>query len=59
MSSSVTEKQKDGAVRPLSAKLKLRYPFWFGGSAASLAAVVTHPLDLGTWHGKMLFVSRD
>lgn len=24
----------------------LRYPFWFGGSAASMAAVVTHPLDL-------------
>ena len=26
----------------------VRYPFWFGGSAASMAAVVTHPLDLGT-----------
>ena len=26
----------------------IRYPFWFGGSAASMAAVVTHPLDLGT-----------
>merc|ERR1712000_247531 len=24
----------------------IRYPFWFGGSAASMAAVVTHPLDL-------------
>lgn len=23
-----------------------RYPFWFGGSASSCAAVVTHPLDL-------------
>lgn len=23
------------------------YPFWFGGSAASMAACVTHPLDLG------------
>ena len=26
----------------------IHYPFWFGGSAASMAAVVTHPLDLGT-----------
>lgn len=24
-----------------------RYPFWFGGSASSMAACVTHPLDLG------------
>jgi hypothetical protein len=48
MSSSITEKQKDGAVRPSSAQPKLHYPFWFGGSAASMAAVVTHPLDLGT-----------
>ncbi|UKZ82015.1 hypothetical protein TrVFT333_009796 [Trichoderma virens FT-333] len=24
----------------------MRYPFWFGGSASSLAACVTHPLDL-------------
>ncbi|EQB50265.1 hypothetical protein CGLO_10310 [Colletotrichum gloeosporioides Cg-14] len=26
----------------------MRYPFWFGGSASSMAACVTHPLDLGT-----------
>ncbi|PVH70626.1 MC family mitochondrial carrier protein [Cadophora sp. DSE1049] len=25
---------------------KIHYPFWFGGSAASMAACVTHPLDL-------------
>lgn len=24
----------------------VRYPFWFGGSASSMAACVTHPLDL-------------
>ncbi|KIW16985.1 hypothetical protein PV08_04176 [Exophiala spinifera] len=24
----------------------LQYPFWFGGSASSMAAMVTHPLDL-------------
>ncbi|KAI8650115.1 hypothetical protein NCS56_01463400 [Fusarium sp. Ph1] len=24
----------------------IRYPFWFGGSATSMAACVTHPLDL-------------
>lgn len=27
---------------------RISYPFWFGGSASSLAACVTHPLDLGT-----------
>ncbi|KIX04044.1 uncharacterized protein Z518_07597 [Rhinocladiella mackenziei CBS 650.93] len=31
--------------KPKSAAV-VRYPFWFGGSAASMAAVVTHPLDL-------------
>jgi len=25
----------------------IHYPFWFGGSASSMAACVTHPLDLG------------
>ena len=25
---------------------KIHYPFWFGGSASSMAACVTHPLDL-------------
>ncbi|KAH7017232.1 mitochondrial carrier domain-containing protein [Ilyonectria destructans] len=25
---------------------EVRYPFWFGGSSSSLAACVTHPLDL-------------
>ena len=24
----------------------VKYPFWFGGSSSSLAACVTHPLDL-------------
>jgi dicarboxylate transporter 10 len=28
-------------------KPAIRYPFWFGGSASSMAACVTHPLDLG------------
>jgi dicarboxylate transporter 10 len=27
-------------------KTTIRYPFWFGGSASSMAACVTHPLDL-------------
>ncbi|EGU79850.1 hypothetical protein FOXB_09612 [Fusarium oxysporum f. sp. conglutinans Fo5176] len=27
---------------------KIKYPFWFGGSASALAACATHPLDLGT-----------
>jgi dicarboxylate transporter 10 len=26
---------------------QIAYPFWFGGSASSMAACVTHPLDLG------------
>lgn len=31
------------------ARERISYPFWFGGSASSLAACVTHPLDLGTF----------
>jgi hypothetical protein len=33
--------------KPSAPTQKWHYPFWFGGSAASMAAVVTHPLDLG------------
>lgn len=40
------------AVKPKKEKKPLPkpiyYPFWFGGSASSMAACVTHPLDLGT-----------
>ncbi|KAL5625335.1 hypothetical protein BROUX41_005395 [Berkeleyomyces rouxiae] len=28
----------------------VKYPFWFGGSASSMAACVTHPLDLVKVH---------
>ncbi|PSR90559.1 mitochondrial carrier domain-containing protein [Coniella lustricola] len=35
--------RKDGAQRVAPS---MRYPFWFGGSASSMAACVTHPLDL-------------
>jgi dicarboxylate transporter 10 len=28
-------------------KAPIHYPFWFGGSSSSMAACVTHPLDLG------------
>lgn len=32
--------------KPKSGSPPIHYPFWFGGSAAALATVVTHPLDL-------------
>ncbi|AEO61958.1 hypothetical protein MYCTH_2312784 [Thermothelomyces thermophilus ATCC 42464] len=35
--------EKDKSVTTRS----IHYPFWFGGSASSMAACVTHPLDLG------------
>jgi len=34
---------QDNQSRPV----QIHYPFWFGGSASSMAACVTHPLDLG------------
>lgn len=50
-SSNPAEKQQktsinDAQKRPTSGSPPIHYPFWFGGSAAALAAVVTHPLDL-------------
>ncbi|KAI0601905.1 mitochondrial dicarboxylate carrier [Biscogniauxia sp. FL1348] len=36
------KRQKKAAVVPK----QVAYPFWFGGSASSMAACVTHPLDL-------------
>ena len=39
---------ENGTSTVETSQKSLRYPFWFGGSAASMAAVVTHPLDLGT-----------
>lgn len=35
------------------AKTSRRYPFWFGGSASSFAACVTHPLDLGKFFRRL------
>ncbi|RDA91141.1 hypothetical protein CP533_0430 [Ophiocordyceps camponoti-saundersi (nom. inval.)] len=44
-------------------KSDIRYPFWFGGSASSMAACVTHPLDLGdaprTMSGTFVRIARD
>lgn len=41
------DKQLDDEVKKLKKpKGQVHYPFWFGGSAASMAAVCTHPLDL-------------
>jgi hypothetical protein len=43
------DKQLDNEVTKLKKpKGQVHYPFWFGGSAASMAAVCTHPLDLST-----------
>ncbi|KAF2470604.1 mitochondrial carrier [Lindgomyces ingoldianus] len=39
---TATELKKSGDVK----KTIIHYPFWFGGSASSLAACFTHPLDL-------------
>jgi solute carrier family 25 (mitochondrial dicarboxylate transporter), member 10 len=36
------------AHKEITRDTKIKYPFWFGGSASALAACVTHPLDLGT-----------
>lgn len=38
---------RDEQKQQKMAKTSRRYPFWFGGSASSFAACVTHPLDLG------------
>lgn len=35
------------AAKTTAVKGAIHYPFWFGGSASSMAACVTHPLDLG------------
>ncbi|KZS91535.1 dicarboxylic acid transporter [Sistotremastrum niveocremeum HHB9708] len=37
---------KAPASTPVIAKKKAPYPFWLGGVAASIAASITHPLDL-------------
>ncbi|KAI8309414.1 hypothetical protein K4K61_001686 [Colletotrichum sp. SAR11_59] len=38
--------QKQTTTPKKKADSSMRYPFWFGGSASSMAACVTHPLDL-------------
>lgn len=45
------DKKLDNETKKLKKPAKagqVHYPFWFGGSAASMAAVCTHPLDLST-----------
>nr|XP_036586009.1 uncharacterized protein CTRU02_04161 [Colletotrichum truncatum]KAF6796200.1 hypothetical protein CTRU02_04161 [Colletotrichum truncatum] len=43
----VQQKQATASTQKKKPDNSLRYPFWFGGSASSMAACVTHPLDLG------------
>ena len=43
----MSARPKDDGAQLSQAPPKIHYPFWFGGSAASFAACVTHPLDLG------------
>lgn len=38
--------KKKGTQQHQPTAAQIRYPFWFGGSASSMAACVTHPLDL-------------
>ncbi|KAK4242112.1 mitochondrial carrier domain-containing protein [Achaetomium macrosporum] len=45
---ATTIAMKDGAVASPTKQRPIHYPFWFGGSASSMAACVTHPLDLVT-----------
>lgn len=42
----VDKKLDDEVTKLKKPKGQVHYPFWFGGSAASMAAVCTHPLDL-------------
>jgi dicarboxylate transporter 10 len=48
--STTMMEKRDGDKAIASSTVRPRpvhYPFWFGGSASSMAACVTHPLDLG------------
>jgi hypothetical protein len=53
MSPAPTPANASAAPKPKREKKPLPkpiyYPFWFGGSASSMAACVTHPLDLGEY----------
>ncbi|OAA79549.1 Mitochondrial substrate/solute carrier [Akanthomyces lecanii RCEF 1005] len=44
--SSAQESAPKPSGKKKAASPAIRYPFWFGGSASSMAACVTHPLDL-------------
>jgi solute carrier family 25 (mitochondrial dicarboxylate transporter), member 10 len=46
-SAMMSSKDKGRAAGSPTTQRPLHYPFWFGGSASSMAACVTHPLDLG------------
>lgn len=41
-----SKEQNADMKKPKKSSAPIHYPFWFGGSAAALAAIVTHPLDL-------------
>lgn len=47
MSGAPAQLRAKAPKRKKTVDLSIRYPFWFGGSASSFAACVTHPLDLG------------
>ncbi|KAI8258547.1 hypothetical protein K4K58_003253 [Colletotrichum sp. SAR11_239] len=51
--------QKQTTTPKKKADSSMRYPFWFGGSASSMAACVTHPLDLGESSSLVLVIEPD
>lgn len=44
----MTGQESKKATAVASKSRVIHYPFWFGGTASSMAACVTHPLDLCT-----------
>ncbi|KAL2127697.1 hypothetical protein VTI74DRAFT_10301 [Chaetomium olivicolor] len=43
---AILKKDEDRTAATPTRPRLIHYPFWFGGSASSMAACVTHPLDL-------------
>ncbi len=56
---ATTQRNVNAKVQKQKTAATIRYPFWFGGSAASMAAVVTHPLDLGMGESTLAKPSSD
>lgn len=54
-----TDSDSAGVAVKQTSRTLMAYPFWFGGTASSMATLFTHPLDLGQFIPSLPLIISD